>query len=46
MFKIMNKDLKTGLDKFNVGILLEKGHFKILKSNDNTDFNQWEEYKF
>ncbi len=35
----MSKDLKTGLDKFNVGILLDKGIFKILKSNDNTDFN-------
>jgi hypothetical protein len=39
MFKIMSKDFKTGLDKFSVGILLEKGQFKILKSNDNTDFN-------
>ena len=34
------------LDKFNVGILLDKGHFKILKSNDNTDYSQWEEHKF
>jgi len=25
MFKILNKDLVTGLDKFSVGILLEKG---------------------
>ena len=39
MFKIMSKDSRTGLDKFNVGILLDKGHFKILKSNDNTDFS-------
>jgi len=46
MFKIMSKDSRTGLDKFNVGILLDKGHFKILKSNDNTDYSQWEEHKF
>jgi hypothetical protein len=44
MFKIMSKDSRTGLDKFNVGILLDKGHFKILKSNDNTDYSQWEEH--
>ncbi len=39
MFKILNKDLVTGLDKFSVGILLDKGQFRVLRADDNTDYN-------